>query len=282
MKMMAPCKRSLVQRPSSLRSDSGNFWRLIPPVSGSGRLQMAIDHWLLNQHCQGAQRPILRFYTWQQPTISLGYHQRRWPAAWEGLTWLGQPVGLVRRPTGGRAVLHQGDLTYSLVTSGLGSVNRRAAYRHLCQFLVQGWRQLGLELSYGQQPSRRQDSPNCFETATAADLLTPTGEKLVGSAQLWCDRTVLQHGSMRLRPDPALYQQVFGQSPPLPQLPFQLTRLRTVDLHQEIIGALSTAAAEQLGAVMVVEPLSAAELDAAATAEPLAPAPRGAGGLTGG
>jgi lipoate-protein ligase A len=266
---MAPCKKSLAQPPSSLCPGPGTSWRLIPPVLGPGRLQMAIDYWLLEQHRQGEQCPTLRFYTWQQPTISLGYHQRRWPTAWEHLTWAGQAVELVRRPTGGRAVLHQGDLTYSLVTSGLGSANRRAAYRYLCQFLLQGWRSLGLDLSYGQQPSRRQDSPNCFETATGADLLTPTGEKLVGSAQLWCDRTVLQHGSMRLRPDPALYQQVFDQPLHSPQLPSQLTQLATPDLHQEIMKALSTAAAEQLGAELVVQTLSAAELAAAAAADRL-------------
>ncbi|HEY9649888.1 MAG TPA: lipoate--protein ligase family protein, partial [Coleofasciculaceae cyanobacterium] len=79
---------------------------------------MAIDQWLLEQHRIGNHPPVVRFYTWASPTISLGYHQRRWPVFWQQLTWQGIPLDLVRRPTGGRAVLHQGDLTYMVVTSG--------------------------------------------------------------------------------------------------------------------------------------------------------------------
>jgi lipoate-protein ligase A len=87
-----------------------SVWRLIPLVSASGSVQMAIDQWLLEQHLAGQIPPTLRFYTWQPAAISLGYHQRRWPEFWQELSWRGIPVELVRRPSGGRAVLHQGEL----------------------------------------------------------------------------------------------------------------------------------------------------------------------------
>ena len=58
---------------------ANSVWRLIPLLSASGSVQMAIDQWLLEQHLAGKHPPTLRFYTWQPTAISLGYHQRRWP-----------------------------------------------------------------------------------------------------------------------------------------------------------------------------------------------------------
>ena len=190
-------------------------WRLIPTYSGTGAEQMAVDNWLLNRHAKGLELPCLRFYTWRSPAISLGYHQRQFPPHWNNLHWKGQPVDLVRRPTGGRAVLHQGDLTYALVTSGLKG-SRRAAYQQLCQFLIQGWHALGVDLSFGEAGRGYIKNPNCFGTATAADLVTGSGYKLIGSAQVYRDGCVLQHGSMRLNPDVELFEKVFGEvlSPP--------------------------------------------------------------------
>ncbi len=170
---------------------------------------MALDSWLLDQHQHGSQPSILRFYTWSPIAISLGYHQRRYPPAWHHLRWCNQSVDLVRRPSGGRAVLHQGDLTYSLITSEI-SGSRLQAYQQLCQFLIQGWRSLGVELSYGQALRNYATQTNCFGLATGADLVTPTGYKLIGSAQLRRKQAILQHGSMRLNPDPSLIAQVFG------------------------------------------------------------------------
>ncbi|MEO0768309.1 MAG: lipoate--protein ligase family protein, partial [Cyanobacteria bacterium J06649_4] len=114
-------------------------WRLIPLCEGSGPENMAVDSWLLDQCAKGLQPSTLRFYTWQKPTLSLGYHQKQFPAHWNNLRYQGESIELVRRPTGGRAVLHQGDLTYALITSGLKG-SRRETYRQLSQFLIEGWR----------------------------------------------------------------------------------------------------------------------------------------------
>lgn len=170
---------------------------------------MAIDAWLLEQHRLGHGPPALRFYTWSPPAISLGYHQNQWPAHWETLTWHQQSLDLVRRPSGGRAVLHQGDLTYAAIVSGL-SGNRREVYQSLCQFLIEGWRSLGMDLHYGQAGRGYIHNPNCFGTATAADLVTADGFKLIGSAQLRRGTAILQHGSMRLMPDADLFRRVFS------------------------------------------------------------------------
>jgi lipoate-protein ligase A len=215
---------------------------------------MALDHWLLEQHQQGNHPPTLRFYTWEPAAISLGYHQRQWPQFWSELCWQGQPVDLVRRPTGGRAVLHQGDLTYAVVLSGL-SGSRMEAYQQICEFLIQGWRSLGVELHYGQAGRGYIHHPNCFGTATVADLVLPDGAKLIGSAQLRRGTAILQHGSIRLQPDAKLFRQVFGEAPFLPQLPLDVQRLPL----EAVVTVLQQAAIQTFGIELQEQPLSPLE-----------------------
>ncbi|MCG6134052.1 MAG: lipoate--protein ligase family protein [Nostoc sp. LLA-1] len=213
---------------------------------------MAIDRWLLEQHQSGQHPPTLRFYTWSPPAISLGYHQRQYPEFWQNLLWRGQKLDLVRRPTGGRAVLHQGDLTYAVITSGI-SGSRLEIYAKICEFLIQGWRSLGVELGYGTAGRGYIHNPNCFGTATGADLVLSDGTKLIGSAQLRRGEVILQHGSIRLQPDIELFSQVFGEaSATSVQLPVNL------DLDQ-IMNALTNAACDCFGMQINVQPLYQSE-----------------------
>ncbi|MEH2362368.1 lipoate--protein ligase family protein [Nostoc sp.] len=213
---------------------------------------MAIDLWLLKQHQSGKHPSTLRFYTWSPPAISLGYHQRQYPEYWQHLTWQGQKLDLVRRPSGGRAVLHQGDLTYAVITSGLTG-NRLQVYERICEFLIQGWRSLGVELDYGTAGRGYIHNPNCFGTATSADLVLPDGGKLIGSAQLRRDGAILQHGSIRLRSDAQLFTQVFGaESFTDVQLPQSLS-------IEKIIAALVAAASNYFDIQIEVQPLSQSE-----------------------
>lgn len=215
-------------------------------------MQMAIDLWLLKQHQSGKHPSTLRFYTWSPPAISLGYHQRQYPEYWQHLTWQGQKLDLVRRPSGGRAVLHQGDLTYAVITSGLTG-NRLQVYERICEFLIQGWRSLGVELDYGTAGRGYIHNPNCFGTATSADLVLPDGGKLIGSAQLRRDGAILQHGSIRLRSDAQLFTQVFGaESFTDVQLPQSLS-------IEKIIAALVAAASNYFDIQIEVQPLSQSE-----------------------
>ncbi len=211
-------------------------------MQAPGQVHMALDEYLLEQHRLGQHPPMLRFYQWQPAAISLGYHQRHSPEAWRHLEWQGRSLDIVRRPTGGRAVLHQGDLTYALVTSGYKG-NRQQIYRQLSAFLVEGWRSLGIPLYYGQVGRGYIHNPDCFGTATNADLVTATGYKLIGSAQLYRDHAVLQHGSIRLTQDAGLYRQVFGHDPGEP--PF--IEATSDHLIESVIRALAQAARECFG-----------------------------------
>jgi len=213
---------------------------------------MAIDRWLWKQHQQGHVPPTLRFYTWNPVALSLGYHQKRWPDSWQGLHWQGQAVDVVRRPTGGRGVLHQGELTYAVVCSRRFA-HRRAAYEYLCEFLIRGWRSLGFDLHYGAAGRGYAQVPNCFATATGADLVLDSGYKLIGSAQVWQGSTVLQHGSMRLNPDRRLWHQVFSES--IPEPPPGLAALSLSSL----VETFTQAACETFEMEIQVDPLSAQE-----------------------
>lgn len=220
---------------------------------------MAIDHWLLEQHRLGLQPPVLRFYTWEPAAISLGYHQSVYPEFWQNLMWHGQPVDLVKRPTGGRAVLHQGDLTYAVIASGLAE-RRTEAYQQICEFLIQGWRSLGLHLEYGDLKRSYIHNSNCFAIATGADLVTDSGCKFIGSAQLRRNQAILQHGSMRLAPEAELWAKVF-QSPAPSPVQFPIPERGEALIHRAI-GALTPAAAECFGVEFVTQPLTNSEWQA--------------------
>jgi lipoate---protein ligase len=240
----------------SLSLSARQIGRLIPSFEAPGLLQMQIDRWLLQEHIADRQPPILRFYQWSPAAISLGYHQHRYPDHWSSLEYQGVPLDLVRRPSGGRAVLHQGDLTYGLIlTSPIA--NRTELYQYLCQFLILGWQRLGLELIYGNRGREYRDQANCFATATGADLVLPDGYKLIGSAQLRKDGATLQHGSIRLQPDPDLWQTVFHEVPLTP--PALLSQYSPAEIGDR----LAVAAAEVLNIDWQVQPLEAWEIAAA-------------------
>ncbi len=245
---------ALCHEPHAM-SPMPHYWRLIPLLQAPARVQMAVDRWLLEQHRAGLHPPALRFYTWLPAAISLGYHQRRYPEFWQQLHWQGVPIDIVRRPTGGRAVLHQGDLTYAVVASGL-SGKRLEIYKFICKFLIEGWRRLGVELHYGSAGRGYIHNPNCFGTATGADLVTANGAKLIGSAQLIRDGAILQHGSMPLLQDSELFYQVFGT--PLQAIALPLSE-RGDALIQVVAGALAQAAADCFGVELVENPLSESE-----------------------
>ncbi|MCS6781650.1 MAG: biotin/lipoate A/B protein ligase family protein [Gloeomargarita sp. SKYBB_i_bin120] len=210
-------------------------WRFEPLQVADGHTQMQRDLALLAAHQRGELAGAVRFYQWQPAAISLGYHQYHWPEHWAQLTYRGQPLHLVRRPSGGSAVLHQGDLCYAVVI-GVPPGTYRQQIQRLQNWLIQGWRELGISL----QPGTEKPQPgvaHCFAQAAITDLVTPAGHKFIGSAQLRRGRSLLQHGSIQLHPDPELWRRVFGTeppppvaTPPLPELVAHFTALARTEL----------------------------------------------------
>jgi lipoate-protein ligase A len=124
-------------------------------------------------------------------------------------------------------VLHGGDLTYALVWPDPPS-DRQQAYRQACLWLQEAFVQLGQPLQFGSAPASLAQS-SCFASSTTADLVEANGVKRIGSAQLWRSGRVLQHGSIQLAVDQALWRELFRSAPPqlkpLAATPQELERL---------------------------------------------------------
>ncbi len=208
--------------------------RTLPSSCLAGDWQMAIDGWLLEQ-----RDPAFRLYRWERPTLSLGFHQRSLEPHWSDLAAAGV-IDLVRRPSGGRAVLHAGEITYALVWPE-AVADRKQAYALACDWLLEAFSRIGLPLEPGRQAASNQRS-SCFATSTPADLVHGCGAKRIGSAQLWRRGCLLQHGSILVEPPHDLWGLVFGAAPPrLPRLPLQIQDLE--DLLTEVaMRSLPTAA----------------------------------------
>ncbi|MEB3285000.1 MAG: lipoate--protein ligase family protein [Candidatus Sericytochromatia bacterium] len=169
-------------------------WRTLVDDPADGAWNMALDEALLEAHRLGLSGPTLRLYRWATPTLSLGYAQRF--TAEQQTRWRAEGASLVRRPTGGRAVVHAHDFTYSVVTSGL-PLRITSSYEALSQGVIGALRLLGLEAGLGQGQAHGTRSASCFASATPADLIA-AGQKLCGSAQVRRQGAVLQHGTMYL------------------------------------------------------------------------------------
>jgi len=169
-------------------------WRLIVDGAARGAWNMAIDRAMLTAHAAGWTPPTLRLYRWSPPAVSLGRFQSADDVdlaycAAEGLD-------VCRRPTGGRGVLHDDELTYSIVAGVADGLPRgvRRSYAVLCEALAEAYRALGVDASLTARESGERGSGACYLHATAADLsLGQT--KLSGSAQVWSGESCLQHGS---------------------------------------------------------------------------------------
>lgn len=168
-------------------------WRVIEDGPGEGAWNMAVDRALLESR-QGGGAPTLRLYRWARPTLSLGRFQDAVSVDLDKCRRQG--VDVVRRATGGRAVLHDDELTYSVVASVDDGVPRgvAASYRLLCGALVEAYVRLGVAAELTQRDRGTKGSAACYLHATKADLSLGSA-KLSGSAQVWAHDAVLQHGS---------------------------------------------------------------------------------------
>lgn len=181
------------------------IWRLVVTPPWDGYLNMATDEMLFEEVKERKRPPTLRFYRWGGDWVSYGYFQTPQKALnLEAAEELG--VQYVRRQTGGRAVVHSEDLTYSLVAGdalrqGLGS-SLKETYRQIARALTSGFMRLGLPVDSfpgaNETGRQRQDGPApCFLTLSDHEI-SVGGKKLVGSAQFRQGQAFLQHGSVPL------------------------------------------------------------------------------------
>ncbi len=157
--------------------------------------------------------PILRVYSWERPTLSLGRHQRESDVDFEALNELG--IGCVRRPSGGRAVLHFHEVTYSVAFprwSEEYSMKTMELYRMISGVLMEGLKKLGFEVEMDSGRGWMPKNPSCFSSGARGEIKID-GKKVVGSAQFRTEDFVLQHGSILLRGEWGLLSAVLSSHP---------------------------------------------------------------------
>ena len=177
-------------------------WWFMYSGEGDAAWNMAVDEWLLSTAHR--RPPVLRLYGWARPTVSLGRHEK-----WRDVVSLNRldefGVSLVRRPTGGRAVLHDREITYS-VTAPVGATGEwssrlDSALALISRSLVRGLARLGVPAEFSRRGSSGPATPGgalCFESTTRYEL-SVAGVKAVGSAQCRTEDAFLQHGSIPVK-----------------------------------------------------------------------------------
>lgn len=183
----------------------------LPPMSGFS--QMALDHALLLCARKGGFVPVLRFQSWEPPAVSLGRFQDIAELDLEECAARG--IDVVRRPTGGKALLHLDDFTYSVILPPTYPLppDLPGCFRRISGGIARALEKMGLHATIGEEPgSAYRKRAACFASANAADLKV-NGRKICGSAQLRRKGAVLQHGTIYLRDRSALFHRLLRQGP---------------------------------------------------------------------
>ena len=236
-------------------------WRLIIDGDWPGAENMARDVSMLDLVIAGEVLPTLRLYGWSPPCLSLGRHQGEDAADVEFCRRNG--IDIVRRPTGGRAVLHHLELTYAVAAPlGRGPLPRplQDAYRVICSALVRGMGSLGVDagLTGGEVnvslPGPQTAVP-CFEAPAGGEVVVG-GRKLIGSAMRSRGGYILQHGAILLDWDGRLQAGAMGlvdDSALRPHVTTLAEQLGGAPPREDIEQALAVAFEEVLGIELSVE-----------------------------
>ncbi len=161
-----------------------------------GYTNMAMDEAVLTGLQKNLSAPLLRIYKWNPPTITLGYFQRVNDIDFKQCVKDG--IGIVRRLTGGRAVLHFEELTYSILFTeeDFTIFKKREIFIFIARCLVDSLNLLGIKSKIAEKTRGNLKSPNCFSSPAQYEIESTDRKKLIGSAQVIKDGVVLQHGAI--------------------------------------------------------------------------------------
>lgn len=176
----------------------------------SGVRNMAFDEALMERARRTGQW-VFRVYGWSAPTLSFGRNQTA-RGAYDAAALEARGIDVVRRPTGGRAILHWREATYSVTGPDSGAGSLRESYERINRLLVAGLRELGVAVAPADE--RRAVAPGlapCFDHPSTGELVHD-GRKLVGSAQWRHDGALLQHGSILVEDDQSVVPTLLASS----------------------------------------------------------------------
>jgi len=178
-------------------------WHVLLSPPADGPMNMAVDEALMTR-ARASGAVLLRAYAWSEPTLSLGRHQSA-RGRYDVAAAAARGVRFVRRPTGGRAVLHHREITYAVAAPEHALGTFRESYARINRLLVGALHRLGVmaEVASAAGTPPRPGVAPCFEEPVAGEIVAG-GRKLVGSAQWRADGALLQHGSILVDDDQAL------------------------------------------------------------------------------
>jgi lipoate-protein ligase A len=171
--------------------------RFIDTGENNGAMNMAIDEALLITEKERGLPPALRVYKFVPPTLSIGYFQKMKKEV-DIVRCKEKGFDYVRRPTGGRAVLHDRELTYSITVARPHRILEMSlldSYHYICRGIIRAIEYLGGKPYFSHREDNEISSPSCFAAPTFSDILL-NGKKVVGSAQMRNEYGLLQHGSI--------------------------------------------------------------------------------------
>ena len=176
-------------------------WRLLDTGPLDAFRNMSIDEAVLASFLPSRTPPTLRLYQWSRPSLSIGRFQQYDEVDWQTCSRLG--IDVVRRPTGGNALLHKSELTYSfIIAESQLPPSFHDSCCHINRALKQAFSRLGIEVEEPEK-SERGSRPACFMSISGGEL-THRGKKILACAQVRRNGIVLQHGSMVIRHYPEL------------------------------------------------------------------------------
>ena len=186
--------------------------RFIPFEIKTGKENMQIDSDLLDLAIkEQLKEPIFRLYGWSPACVSLGRNQKDDFIDYDFLK--SKNVDVVRRLTGGRALLHDNEITYSFICPFdclKNGENVKLSYIEISQILIDNFKKLGIELNFGEQNGVHTKFDYCMLISTGADLCYE-GKKLIGSAQCRKEGYILQHGSILYDYNAEFLEEIFGE-----------------------------------------------------------------------
>lgn len=186
--------------------------KFIPFEIKTGEQNMKTDSDLLDYALDsGLSEPIFRLYGWSPACISLGRNQGDEFLDYNFLKSNG--IDVVRRLTGGRALLHDNEITYSYIcpVSYLNNGEHVvSSYKEICQIFIEKFKKIGINIDFGTQKQVKTGFDYCMLISTGADLCYK-GKKLIGSAQCRKHGYILQHGSILYDYDKVLIEKIFGE-----------------------------------------------------------------------
>lgn len=172
-------------------------WTLLDSAPASAVHNMATDLALL-RCAAAADRAVLRIYRWEQPTVSFGRHESV-KGVWDVQAMLAAGLQVVRRPTGGRALLHAHDVTYSVTLPMRAAISWRTMYNSVNTRLIQALQSLGAPVHLSERGSSvLPRGALCFSAPSEGEIMLG-GQKIAGSAVWRADGAYLQHGTILLR-----------------------------------------------------------------------------------